>query len=147
MRNRKARFAIAILCATQLSGATAKADPADVQATRDDIQATLGAVPTFVGSIADAAVTGLWREAKDLQLSDKTALDPKTKALIALAVAAQIPCSYCIVSDTADAHRAGAKDQEIAEAVAIAGLTRNVSTVLNGMQVDFDTFKQEMGGM
>ena len=30
--------------------------------------------------------------------------------------------------------------------MAIAGLTRNWSTVFNGLQVDFDTFKREMSG-
>ena len=79
-------------------------------------------------------------------MSNTTALDAKTKALISLAVASQIPCSYCIWSDTNAARSAGATDQEIAEAVAMAGLTRNTSTLLNGLQVDFDTFKKEMAG-
>jgi hypothetical protein len=28
----------------------------------------------------------------------------------------------------------------------MSALTRHWSTVLNGMQIDFDTFKKEMGG-
>ncbi len=80
-------------------------------------------------------------------MSGNTALESKTKALISLAVAAQIPCTYCIWMDTNTARQNGATDQEIAEAVAIAGLTRNWSTIFNGMQVDFDTFKKELGGM
>ena len=32
---------------------------------------------------------------KELQLSDQTALDPRTKELIGLAVAAAIHCNYC----------------------------------------------------
>ena len=66
--------------------------------------------------------------------------------LISLAVAAQIPCQYCIWSDTRDAKAAGATDEEIGEAVTMAALTRHWSTIFNGMQVDFDTFKKEMGG-
>ena len=42
--------------------------------------------------------------------------------------------------------RFGASDQEIQEAVAMSALTRHWNTMLNGMQVDFDTFKKEMGG-
>lgn len=117
----------------------------DAQATLDDIKASFGAVPTFVGAIATPALPGIWAQEKALFLSD-TALDAKTKSLISLAVSAQIPCSYCIASDTADARRAGATEAQIAEAVAIAGLTRNMSTILNGMQVDFATYRAEMVG-
>lgn len=34
----------------------------------------------------------------------------------------------------------------MAEAVAQAAFTRHWSTVLNGMQIDFETFKSEFGG-
>ena len=37
----------------------------------------------------------------------------------------------------------GATDQEIREAVAMAAIVRHWSTVLNGMQVDFNGFKQD----
>jgi len=76
-----------------------------------------------------------------------TALDPKTKALPVLAVSAQIPCSCCIYDDTLNAKRAGATDEEIKEAVAVAALSRHWSTIFNGNQVDLETFKSEMGGM
>ena len=107
----------------------------------------LGGVPTFVKSFPKAGIAGAWAEVRDLQFSDKTALNAKTKALIGLAVAAQIPCSYCIYEDTLGAKRAGATDQEIQEAVAVSALTRHWSTVYNGMQIDLEQFKKEMGGM
>lgn len=128
-----------------LSLAALPAAAQDAQATLDDIKSSLGGVPTFVSAIATPALPGLWAQEKALVLSD-TALDAKTKALISLAVSAQIPCSYCIASDTADALRAGATRDQIAEAVAVAGLTRNISTILNGMQVDFAQYKAEMVG-
>ncbi|TIO14395.1 MAG: carboxymuconolactone decarboxylase family protein, partial [Mesorhizobium sp.] len=53
---------------------------------------------------------------------------------------------YCVWSDTENAKRAGATDEEIQEAVALAALTRHWSTIFNGMQVDFAQFKKEMGG-
>lgn len=109
-----------------------------------DIQKLFGAVPSFVNAVPDAALAGIWQQTKDLELSEKTALSAKEKALISLAVASQIPCSYCIVADTASAKRAGASEQEIGEAVAMAGLTRNWSTMFNGLQVDFEQFKREM---
>lgn len=129
-----------------LGGAQAQ-DAGTPEATRADIETTFGALPTFVGSVADSALPGLWQQTKALELSGPTALDPKTKALIGLAVAAQIPCDYCVWADTNTARQNGATDQEIAEAVAVAGLTRNWSTIFHGMQVDMSTFQKELGGM
>jgi len=111
-----------------------------------DIQATFGGVPSFVKALPKSALAGLWTQTKQLELSDKTALPPKTKALIALAVASQIPCEYCIWADTNTAKQLGATDEEIGEAVAMAGLTRNWSTMFHGLQVDFSQFKKELGG-
>lgn len=115
-------------------------------AVMQDIMQTLGGVPAFVKQFPKSALAALWLEERDLEVSPKTALDTKTKALISLAVAAQIPCQYCVWSDTENAKRAGASNEEIAEAVAMAGLTRNTSTLLNGLQVDFEQFKKDMGG-
>lgn len=130
--------------AAMLTAAPASAD--DYDAAIKDIQSTMGGVPGFVKQFPKAGLPGAWAEVKAIELSDKTALSPKVKSLISLAVAAQIPCSYCIWSDTENAKRAGATDEEIQEAVAMAALTRHWSTVFNGMQVDFETFKKEMGG-
>ena len=139
--------AAALVAALPLAAAgPARADDATIAATYKDIEQTLGGVPSFVKLFAKAALPGAWQETKALTFSDETALPPKVKALISLAVAAQIPCTYCIWSDTQDAKRAGATDEEIREAVAIAALTRHSSTIFNGMQVDFETFKKELGG-
>lgn len=135
---------VAGVFAVALASAPARAD--DYDATLKDIQSTMGGVPSFVKQFPKAGLPGAWAEVKAIELSDKTALTPKEKSLISLAVAAQIPCSYCIWSDTENARHAGATDQEIQEAVAMAALTRHWSTIFNGMQVDFDQFKKEMGG-
>ncbi len=120
--------------------------PASADAAYAEMAKMMGGVPTFVKAFPKGAIAGAWAEVRDLQLSDKTALDAKTKALISLAVSAQIPCTYCIYEDTLDARHAGATNQEIQEAVALSALTRHWSTVLNGMQVDMATFKKEIGG-
>ena len=60
------------------------------------------------------------------------ALDGKTKQLIALGVAAQIPCAYCVAAHTKMAKAAGATDAQIKEAIATAALVRFNSTMLNG---------------
>lgn len=111
-----------------------------------DVEKTLGSVPAFIKQVPTAALAGAWQEEKDLELSDKTALPPKVKALISLAVGAQIPCHYCIWADTATAKQLGASQEEIGEAVAMAALTRHWSTLFNGLQVDFDQFKKDLGG-
>jgi AhpD family alkylhydroperoxidase len=122
------------------------ANPA-AEAAYAEMQQMLGGVPTFVKAFPKAGIAGAWAEVRDLQFSDRTALNAKTKALIGLAVAAQIPCTYCIYEDTVAAKRAGASEQEIQEAVAVSALTRHWSTVYNGMQIDLEGFKKEMGGM
>ena len=136
---------IATIAAAVLSTGLAQA-----QDTRDavnaEITAMFGGVPTFMNEMADAAVVGIWKQTKSLYFTDATALDSKTKALISLAVGAQIPCQYCVWMDTNSARIAGATDQEIAEAVAIAGHTRNMSTIFYGLQTDFDVMKAELGG-
>src|SRR6516162_2028911 len=107
----------------------------DATATYQDIEKTLGMVPGFFKVFPQSGIAGAWDEFKTVQLSPNTALDGKTKQLIGLAVAAQIPCQYCIYFHTAAAKANGASDEEIKEAVAMAGVVRHWSTVLNGNQV------------
>lgn len=52
------------------------------------------------------------------------ALDEKTKQLIAVAVAHTTQCPYCIQGHTRLAHRKGASDQEIMEAIWVAAEMR-----------------------
>jgi AhpD family alkylhydroperoxidase len=82
-------------------------------------------------------------EARGVLEGDSAALDPKTRELIGLGVAAQIPCAYCVYAHTNKARALGASDAEIREAVAAAATTRQWSTVLNGMQYDLEAFKAE----
>jgi AhpD family alkylhydroperoxidase len=72
------------------------------------------------------------------------ALDAKTKELIGLGVAAQIPCTYCVYYHTQAARHAGATDAQIKEAVAAAAETRKWSTVLNGNDYDMADFKKQV---
>ena len=123
------------------------ADEAVYQAALKDIEQTLGSVPTFFTQMPKAGFAGAWQQLKDLEFSKDTSLSPKVKAPIELAVVAQIPCQYCIWADTAAAKAEGASDEEIREAVAVAATGRYWSTMLNGMQVDLPTFKQEFGAL
>jgi AhpD family alkylhydroperoxidase len=133
----------AALGAIATSAQMAGAQDASAQATYRDIEQTLGLVPGFFKQFPEVGVAGAWAEFKSVQLNPKTKLDNKTKELIGLAVSAQIPCHYCIYFHTAAAKANGASDEEVREAVAMAAISRHWSTVLNGMQLDFATFKQE----
>ncbi len=134
------------LLALSLTVAATASQAGDAEATRAEIQSMMGGVPSFIDGVADAALPGLWQTYMEFQANPGTALDPKTKSLISLAVAAQIPCTYCIWQDTREALAAGATQDEIEEAVATAAMTRAWSTIFNGTQVDFERFKAEMGG-
>lgn len=89
------------------------------------------------------ALPGVWEEFQAMN-GPKGALDAKTKELIGLAVAAQIPCQYCVYGHTLGAKHAGATDEQIKEAIAVAGMVRNLSTGMNGSAYDFAKFKAEV---
>jgi AhpD family alkylhydroperoxidase len=122
---------------------TAAALAQEGAATYRDIEATLGSVPTFFKLFPEEGIGGAWAEFKTVQLNPKTALSGKEKELIGLAVAAQIPCAYCVYFHTQAAKLNGATNAEVGEAVAMAAITRHWSTVLNGMQVDQAGFQRE----
>lgn len=86
-------------------------------------------------------------KAEEVLIGPDAKLDAKTRELIALGVAAQVPCAYCIYAHTKFARAHGASEAEIREAVAAAAHVRHWSTVLNGMGYDLDTFKAEIDGM
>lgn len=145
----KKTFAIATLAAATLMGAVSFAaaqEQSSVAETFKDIEATFGVVPGHFKSYPPTGVAGAWAMTKGLVVDPANKLEPKVKSLIGLAVAAQIPCRYCIWLETKFAKVAGATDEEVAEAVAQAAYVRHWSTYLNGMQVDFETFKTEFGG-
>src|SRR5689334_4527219 len=82
-------------------------------------------------TLPDQALKPLWDEYLAI-MNPAGALDGKTKQLIGLGVAAQIPCAYCVFAHTKAAKAAGATDAQIKEAVATAALVRFNSTMLNG---------------
>jgi AhpD family alkylhydroperoxidase len=131
------------IIATLSTLGTAHAEP-DAKSTYADIEKTLGLVPTFLKAFPEEGIAAAWDELKSIQLSPTTALPGKTKELIGLAVAAQIPCRYCTYFHTQVAKLNGASDAELKEAIAMAALTRHWSTVLNGLQIDLVEFKQEV---
>jgi AhpD family alkylhydroperoxidase len=142
----KALARLTVITAT-LFGGVAAAEP-DAKATYQDIQNTLGLVPSFFKAFPEDGVAAAWDELKSIQLNPKTALSTKQKELIGLAVAAQIPCRYCVYFHTqVSTQLGGATETEVKEAIAMAAITRHWSTVLNGMQIDLGEFKQELASV
>jgi len=116
----------------------------DAQTALQDVQQNFGSVPAFIQKFPPEGLAGAWKEERDVELNPGTALSGKHKALIGIAVAAQTPCRFCLAADTASAKAEGATDREISEALAMAAITRNLSTWLNGTNADEARFKRDI---
>lgn len=131
-----------ILCIALSLGAQ---DAAYTKALKE-IEQEFGVVPQMFKVIPDYALPSAWENFKQMS-SPNTVIPAKYRELLQLAVAAQIPCQYCIYFHTAAAKANGATDEEIQEAVAQGAQTRHWSMILQGNQVDFAAFKKEFDGM
>lgn len=121
--------------------------PTTPEETYKDIEKTLGIVPKFFRNFAKEGIAGAWSTFKGLQLNPFTSLSGKEKELIGLAVSAQIPCSYCVYFHRNAATLNGASEREMQEAVSIAALARQWSTVFHGPQIDLESFKKDADSM
>ena len=100
--------------------------------------------PQFMKDVSpQGSITAAWQEYMAV-FNPNGALDGKTKELIGLAVAAQIPCAYCIYAHTQGAKHAGATDAQIKEAIGAAALVRKWSTEINGNAYDMAEFKMQI---
>lgn len=84
----------------------------ETKALLDGVQTGLGMVPNFVRVLANSpsalrAFLGIHG------ISAEGALDPKTRERIALAVAEQNACQYCVSAHTAIGRKVGLDNQEI----------------------------------
>ena len=112
---------------------------------KKEIIGVFGTFPSFFDAFPQYALPGAWQSFAELQ--GPGSIDKKNRELIGLAVAAQIPCDYCIYFHTQSAKAYGATDEEIKEAVAYSALVRHWSTVIHGAQTDVEEFKTEFDGM
>lgn len=113
---------------------------------KKEIEKEFGMFPTMFEVFPEHALAGAWENFKQLN-SPESKIPAKYRELLQLAVAAQIPCDYCIYFHTASAKAYGATDEEIQEAVAQGAQTRYWSMILQGNQVDFEKFKTEFDSM
>jgi len=110
------------------------------------MEAAFGTVPVMMKVYPEHLRASAWKWFA-ATMSPDAPIPAKYSELISLAVASQIPCTYCIYAHTTMAKMLGATDAEIQAAVASAANTRHWSTVLNGADVDLDEFKKEWDGI
>lgn len=131
----------AALVVVSLASFAAAADPgrsAEANAAFTEMEKMLGAAPAILKAMPDENVPAFWEQLKNLQMNPKTALNGKTKELIGLGVAAQVPCRYCIYGHEEFAKLNGATERELREAVATAGIARELSALANGPETKAD---------
>lgn len=118
-----------------------------LDAAKSEMETALGTVPPFIALLPEGAQAGAWSFMKGSSGNPDGEIPAKYRELIALGVAAQIPCAYCAYAHTAFAKANGASDAEVQEAIAYAAEVRLWSTILNGSQYDLDQWKAEIDGI
>lgn len=129
---------------------TPPADPESdprVKAVFDDIRATRGT--DFINNIwrylafDPALLEQVWGEIKSVMASP-SALDPKTKEMIYVAVSIANGCEYCTHSHTAAARAKGLTPAEHADLLRVVGTASKLNALLSALDVPVDdAFKAE----
>jgi AhpD family alkylhydroperoxidase len=102
-----------------------------------------GFVPAFLKAVPDCYLELEWKLVKRVQFEEGP-IPNKYRELIGLAMAAVMKCRYCTLFHTEVAKLNGATDAEIEDAVHFAKSSAGWSTYLNGLQIDYDQFQDEV---
>lgn len=113
------------------------------QEIEQDMQETVGLVPSFFKGIPDEFLDAEWQLFKRLELGE-TRIPNKYKELMGIAIHSETKCRYCTLFHTEAARLFGATDEEIQEAVHYAKMSIGWSAYLNGIQTDYDQFAEEL---
>lgn len=108
-----------------------------------EMRETLGLVPSFFKLVPDSTLELEWRLFKKVQL-EASVIPSKYRELIGIAISGITKCRYCALYHTELAKLNGATDAEIEDAVHFAKSSAGWSTYINGLQIDFDAFKEEV---
>jgi AhpD family alkylhydroperoxidase len=108
-----------------------------------EIEETFGLVPTFFKLVPDSSLELEWRLFKRTQL-EEGAVPQKYRELIGIAISGVMKCRFCALYHTEAAKLSGATEAEIEDAVHFAKSSAGWSTYINGLQIDFDQFKEEI---
>ncbi len=113
------------------------------QEVYNEIEETFGLVPSMFRSIPDASLEPEWQLFKRVQLEEGP-IPNKYRELIGLAIAGVTKCRYCAFYHTEVAKLFGATDEEIEDALHYAKSSVGWSAYINGLQLDFEQFKDEI---
>jgi AhpD family alkylhydroperoxidase len=108
-----------------------------------EMEETFGLVPTMFKSIPDSSLELEWKLYKQVQL-EESAIPNKYRELIGIAISGVTKCRYCAFYHTQLAKLFGATDEEIEDALHYAKASAGWSTYVNGLQLDFEQFKEEI---
>jgi AhpD family alkylhydroperoxidase len=107
-----------------------------------EIKETLGLVPTMFKALSDSTLELEWNLFK--ATNSESAISNKNKELIGVAISAVTKCKFCVFFHTEMAKLHGATDEEVEDAVHFAKHTAGWSTYVNGIQLDYEQFKEEI---
>jgi AhpD family alkylhydroperoxidase len=113
------------------------------QQVYNEIQEMFGLVPTFFKSVPDSSLEMEWQLMKRVQFEEGP-IPNKYRELLGLAIAAVTKCRYCAFFHMEAAKLNGATQEEIEDAVHFAKSSAGWSAYLNGLQFDFEEFKDEV---
>lgn len=108
-----------------------------------DIEGMFGFVPSFLKAVPDSTLELEWRLIKKEEFEEGP-IPNKYRELIGVATSAITRCRYCSLFHSEMAKLNGATEAEIEDAVHFAKHTAGWSTYVNGMQMDYDQFKEEV---
>ena len=108
-----------------------------------EIEQMFGLVPSMFKAVPDSSLELEWKLFKRVQF-DEGPIPNKYRELIGVAIAAVSKCRYCALYHAEVARLYGATDAEIEDAVHYAKSSAGWSTYINGLQLDFDQFQEEI---
>ena len=137
---------VLVLCALAVMGQTEGPTGGLSDAEAEMVEA-FGKVPIWLEAYPEHARASVWKW-HGYMMGHGGVIPWKYMQLIALAVAAQIPCDYCTYGHAEFATQfAGASEEELRHAVAISADVRHWSTVMNGAAIDPEEFKAELNSI
>ncbi len=110
--------------------------------TKAEIKKALGTMPSFMEAVPDNMLPMAWEHFNSSSMASNE-IPAKYLELIKIAVAAQIPCQYCIHAHEVNAKGAGATEQEVKEAIMAAAWVRHWSTLVQSTTASMEAFKKE----
>ena len=108
-----------------------------------EIEGMFGLVPSFFKEVPDSSLELEWKLFKRVQF-DEGPIPNKYRELIGVAISAITKCRYCSLYHTEVAKLNGATDAEIEDAVHYAKSSAGWSAYINGLQIDYEKFRDEV---